>query len=210
MPNKSVRYLSLITLLVAAVSCSTSDSSLGTDPPEQRPEAQLTVVRSGPSAPQLVSATGSFYAKRGVDREIRLYYRPHAGRADSTEFLRFRVRRDALSRRPDGTPFAQNDSVLITIRVVDPARLLVEFQPSGLQFSNSEPADLKLSYKEAGGDIDGDGDSDATDRALERQLAIWFQESAGQPWTRLTSLVFEDTDEVEGKVAGFTTYLVAY
>jgi hypothetical protein len=211
MPNaKQRRDIALAAVITFAAACGVSDETVGLDPPEQRPETALTIVRAGPTAPALVTLTGSFYAKRGSDREIRMYYRPRPGRSDSTEFLRFRVRRDALSRRPDGTQFAVNDSVLITIRVVDPSRYWVEFQPSGLQFSTSEPAELKLSYKESGGDIDGDGDSDSNDRALEQQLAIWFQESPGQLWKRLTSLVFEDDDDVEGKVTSFTTYLVAY
>lgn len=210
MPNVfQRRYIALAAMAVVA-SCSLADDTVGVDPPEQRPEAELTFVRANAMAPPLVTVTTSFYAKRGSDREIRLYYRPRPGRTDSTEFLRFRVRRNTLSRRSDGTPFAANDSVLITIRVVDPTRFWVDFQPSGLQFNSSEPAELKLSYKESGGDIDGDGDSDSSDRALEQQLAIWFQESPGQPWSRLTSVLFVDDDHIEGKLTSFTSYLVAY
>ena len=47
--------------------------------------------------------------------------RPRAGRTDSTEYLRFRVRNRSLLRRPDGTSFGPNDSLLITLRVTDPA-----------------------------------------------------------------------------------------
>ena len=197
--------------LLPLVACSTSDDVVGVNEPQvQKPESELTFVRSSPGAPPIGTVTASFYAKRGSDREIRLYYRPRPGRTDSTEFLRFRVRRDALSRKPDGTAFAVNDSILITIRVADPTKLIVEFQPSGLRFNASEPAELKLSFKEAGGDVDGDGDSDGSDRALERQLGIWFQEVAGQPWHSLTSTVFEDDDDIEAKVTSFTTYAVAY
>jgi hypothetical protein len=210
MPNVFQRRYLAVAALVVVASCSAADETIGVDPPEQRPESELTAVRASPTAPALVAVTTSFYAKRGSDREIRLYYRPRPGRTDSSEFLRFRVRRNSLSRRPDGTPFAVNDSVLITIRVADQSRLWVDFQPSGLQFSSSEPAELKLSYKESDGDIDGDGDSDSTDRALERQLAIWFQESPGELWNRLTSSIFEDDDDIEGKLTSFTTYLVAY
>ena len=39
----------------------------------------------------------------GDNREVRLYYRPRAGRNDSTEYLRFRVKNKSLLRRPDGT-----------------------------------------------------------------------------------------------------------
>ncbi len=199
-----------VAALLPLVACG-SDDGVGVNEPEvQKPESELTFVRSSPNAPPIGTLTASFYAKRGSDREIRLYYRPRPGRTDSTEFLRFRVRRDALSRKPDGTSFALNDSILITIRVADPSRLIVEFQPSGLRFNASEPAELKLSFREAGGDVDGDGDSDSTDRALERQLGIWFQEAAAQPWHSLTSTVFEDDDDIEAKVTGFTTYAVAY
>ena len=210
MPN--VRRNSImvgLTLLFSVAGCR-NDVVAASTPDVQKPESQLTFVRSSPTAPPLATVTASFYAKRGSDREIRLYYRPRPGRKDSTEFLRFRVRRDALSRRPDGTAFAVNDSILITIRVADPSKLIVEFQQSGLQFSTSEPAELKLSFKEADGDVDGDGDSDSTDLALKRQLGIWFQEAPGQLWHSLTSTVFENEDDIEAKVSGFTTYAVAY
>lgn len=210
MPNvRRILVAAGLATLSALTAC--SDDVVGVDEPgAQKPESQLNFLRSSPNAPPLGPVTISFYAKRGSDREIRMYYRPRPGRTDSTEFLRFRVRKDALNRRPDGTAFAVNDSILITVRVADVRRLIVEFQPSGLQFSASEPAELKLSFRESDGDVDGDGDSDSSDRALERQLGIWFQEITGQPWTRLTSTVLEDADDIEAKLTSFTSYAVAY
>jgi hypothetical protein len=58
---------------------------------------------------------------RGEDSKVFMYYAPRPGDDDSTEFLRFRVRDRSLFERPDGSPIAVGDSILITIVVVDPS-----------------------------------------------------------------------------------------
>lgn len=209
MPNALVRYR-CAALFALALGAACSSDTVGVDDPNEKTDAELKVVRSSATAPPLAMVTTSFYAKRGSEHEIKLYYRPRAGSVDSTEFLRFVVRPNSLLRRPDGTAFAVGDSILITIRVPDPRRFAVEFLPSGLLFNPNAQAELKMSFEEAEGDVDGDGDSDDSDRSLERQLSIWFQEASGQPWRRLSSVVVEDNDEIEAKLNGFTTYAVAY
>ena len=124
---------------------------------------------------------------------LRIFFagrRRRARRGD--EYLRLRVDDEALLAYPDGTPFAEGDSVLITVRVVDPARLLFEFEPAGLTFSPRRPAELKIRYDKADDDLDEDGDVDLEDDDLELTLAIWRQESDGDPFVRLGSCSIDD------------------
>ncbi|HET9010438.1 MAG TPA: hypothetical protein VFN38_01425 [Gemmatimonadaceae bacterium] len=175
-----------------------------------RPADAMHFLRPAVTAPPLANPSVAFYAVRGEDREAFIYYRPAAGSADSSYFVRFKVPGASLERRPDGSLIPPGDSVLITINVSDPSRLIVDFQPSGLRFSASTPAELKLDFGEASHDIDGDGDEDAEDVARETQLSIWKQEAPGLPWVRLTSVVDFSAEEVEAKVIGFTGYAIAY
>lgn len=183
----------------------------GTGPGDDvKSDAELNVVRTSPSAPPLVATTASFYALKGENREVRLYYRPAFGSLDSTEFLRFKVPDESLDRRPDGSAIAVGDSVLITVTVLDASKLIVDFQPAGLRFSAAKPAELKLGFGEADDDLDDDGDIDNDDVAAESRLAIWRRETIAEPWVRLSSVLSVSTDEVEAAITGFTNYAIAY
>lgn len=181
-----------------------------TSPDVARPSEELNFLRPSWNAPEIADTVVSFWAKRGEDREARMRYAPRAGSSEMEEFLRLSVPAAALERRPDGSAFAVGDSVLITVRVVDPVRMVFEFQPSGLRFSAESPARLRIEYGEADDDIDGDGDIDDRDQSLETQLAIWRQEAPGQLWHKVASVVFEDLEEVEGDIFGFSGYALAY
>jgi len=167
-------------------------------------------VRLDPTAPPLVTQRDSFYAKVGEDRELRMYFRPRPLENDSTEFLRFRVDAGALSRRPDGSSFAVNDSILITITMIDLSRLILDFQPSGLRFNPQRPAQLKIRYENADHDFDEDGDEDDGDLRLEGTFNIWRRENATQPWFPLGSIRHLEIDEVEADILGFTNHALAY
>ncbi len=208
------RYMQAFSIAVAAATLGAlagcnADNATAADSESRAAEA-LHFLRPAVDAPPLANPLVSFYAKRGEDRETFIYYRPRPGRTDSTEFMRFKVPGAALERRPDGTPMLPGDSLLITIRVMDPARLTLDFQPAGLLFAASAPADLKLRFSEASHDLDGNGVVDAADVAREGELSIWKQEAPGLPWFRLASTVEFSLEEVEAKVLGFTGYAIAY
>jgi hypothetical protein len=171
---------------------------------------ELTFLQLPPGAPPLVVETASFWAKTNDNRELRMYFRPRPGEADSSEFLRFRVDAGSLFRRPNGSAFAAVDSILITVTVVDLQRLIVDFQPSGLRFSSNRPARLKIEYENADHDFDDDGDVDVDDEALEERFSIWRQENAGAPWFELGTIRRDEIDEVEGEIFGFTNHALAY
>jgi hypothetical protein len=194
-----------VAALLATVALSCDDSTGPTT--DSRPASELTFLRPAPNAPQFADTTVQFYAKRGEDREIRIRY---AVAGDLEEFVRFRVRRETLQAYPDGRPIADGDSVLITLRIVDFARLIVEFEPTGLRFSQGRPAELKFKYNHTNPDLDGDGDVDADDARAETQLAIWRQEGPGQPWVRLSSSLELEIDEIDAELTGFSGYALAY
>lgn len=197
-------------LLAAAVAACDSTDGPTTPDPDVRPTEQLRFLRPAADAPPLVSNEVRFWAKRGQDREVFMYYRPRPGRTDSTEFVRFKVPGSSLERRPDGTLFQQGDSVLITLKIADPSRLILDFQPSGLRFAASAPARLKISFADANDDYDGDGDVDSNDSQSKQQFAIWRQEAPGLPWYKMTSRLELSTEEIEADLVGFTGYAIAF
>ena len=183
----------------------------GTAPaPLSRSADQLHFVRPSPTAPSLPDTAVSFWAKRGEDRELRLYYNAPSGSGVGEEFLRFSVPAAALAQRPDGSAIAVGDSVLISVRVIDPSRLIIEFQPAGLKFTAASPARLRFDLGETDSDLNGDGVVNAADDSLETQLSFWRQEAPGQPWLKVVSAVFTDLNEAEADVFGFSGYALAY
>lgn len=210
MPNVRACGRSLPLVLVHLALLGTAACSEGPTAGAGRSADELHFLRPALDAPPLAATSVSFYAKRGEDREVAIYYRPRAGSGDSSQFLRFRVPASSLSRRPDGTTVAVGDSVLITITVRDPARFIVGFEPAGLRFSDASPARLQMEFAEANDDVNGDGVIDAHDADATSRLGIWRQEANGQPWYPTGSTVFVDLQELEANVLGFTNYAIAY
>lgn len=152
----------------------------------------------------------AFWAKKGVNKEVRMVYHARAGHTDSTTFLFFRVKENSLAYLPDGSPIATGDSVLITVTLVDPVALKLDFQPSGLRFSAHDSAEMKLSFKETLHDLNGDGVVDHLDSDILRSMAIWRRESLLDPWLSMPSVVLSGSYEVQAKIGGFTGYAAAY
>jgi hypothetical protein len=194
-----------------ALAAAVGVAACGNDPvqPETRPAADLNILRRSASAPPLVSNTASFWAVKGQDRELRMVYAQTGQSGSGAEFLRLRVNRVTLLSRPDGSLITDGDSVLITV-TADPVLMSVDFQPSGLRFSTTEPAELRIRWAEADDDINHDGKVDGTDAALKDKLAIWRHESANDPWDKLATILKLDVEEAEAKLTGFSGYAVAY
>jgi len=161
-------------------------------------------------APAIANPVVTFYAVAGQNRQAFMYYRSRPGRADSTVFIRFRVSNGSLLARPDGTPFADGDSVLITMTLIDPEKLIVRFAPSGLQFDPLDPADIKFNFLETDDDLDDDGVITAADSTFATMLAIWKRENANEPWYKQTSILSTELHEIEAEVTGFTEYIIAW
>lgn len=197
---------SLALILFAASLASCGDSTA----PAGKQTDELRFLRLAPDAPPLVTQTVSFMAKTSEDREVRMFFRPRPGESDSSEFLRFRVDAGTLSRRPDGSAFAANDSILITITMIGGTDLIFDFQPSGIRFNTLRPARLKIRYENADHDFDEDGDEDDVDLSLEGTFDIWRQETGTQPWFPLGTIRHLEIDEVEADIYGFTNHALAY
>jgi hypothetical protein len=168
-----------------------------------------TFLLTDPTSPPIANPVISFWAKRGVESQVFMYYAPRPGHVDSTVFLRFRVRKKSLAFYPNGQPLANGDSVRITITFSDPVNRIVDFQPSGLVFSAGNPADLKISYLEANDDYNRDGVVNTADTRLERSFQIWKLHPPN-PWQAQASIVTRSLHEVETSVLNFTSYAIAY
>ena len=165
------------------------------------------IVRFRPGAPPLVAAETSFYAVRVQTREGRLLFSSGSGR--KSEYLRLTIGAGSLRNRPDGSPIAPGDSILITIRSLSTERMVWELLPEGLTFSPRAPARLVAHYTEADHDFDGDGDRDLIDFLIERNLGIWRQ-PLGQLFAKLVAILNLDLDRVTADVPGFSRFAIAY
>jgi hypothetical protein len=193
--------------LAAAASCTDSTAP---DADTERAATDLRLLAAPHTAPPLATTQASFYAVKGRGTGVDIWYRPAAGRSDSSKYLEFRVGGNSLDRRPDGTVIANGDSVLITLTVTDPTHFIVDFQPSGLRFSDGDQPKLKISFAACGDDLNYDGKVDNTDASMLASLAMWRQEAPFQPWFKLTSSVSTSVKEVNAQLSGFTGYALMY
>lgn len=208
MTGCSFRVAARALLLAALVGC--NDSSLTEpEPGEERSEAQLRIVRLAANAPPLFNSVVSFWAYRGRNAKAELFFQQSDG-TRGEQYAELDLDDQSLLRYPDGSLFADGDSVLITMRAVDPSRILIEFEPSGLRFDPLEPAELQIRYSHADEDFDDDGDEDADDAEIEQILGIWRQELVGGPFIRLGTVRFEELKELEAKLLGFSRLAIAY
>jgi hypothetical protein len=148
--------------------------------------------------------------RRGRRQTAERYYHAAPGSRDSAVFFSLRLRERSLARRPDGRAFADGDSVLVTLTLVDPERMVVDCQPSGLRFSSGDPVRLKMSFLHTDDDMNPDGVVDGSDASAARRLTIWRKETAVTPWQSLASDVEIGTHEVEAEIGGFTGYVIAW
>src|SRR6058998_3655068 len=167
------------------------------------------ILRQSPTAPRLQAYRVAFWARRGTQTTVGVNYRPAPGKWFGDPFLRFRIPINGLVAGANGVPLARGDSVRITL-TIDSLSFLVDFQPSGVLFSTSSPAQLAIWYQDANPDLNGDGVVDATDQALEAQLAIWTQSNKMDPWKQLSS--GNDTTQklVTAALYHFSQYAVSW
>jgi hypothetical protein len=198
----------IATLLLALAACG-GDSPTGPTEGDERPEALLRILRLAESAPPLFNTEVSFWARRGEGAEVALYFQdPEGKRGD--KFVELDLEGESLHSYPDGRPFAEGDSVLITMRALDPAKLMVELQPAGLTFNPLKPAELEFRYHFADDDFNEDGRTDDEDDQIETILGIWRQEVPGEPFVRLGTVRIEELEELDAKLFGFSRLIIAY
>jgi len=196
-------------LLLALLAACSAGGLTEPSPGEERPESALSILRLALDAPPLLNPVVSSWAYRGRNTEAEIFFRkPDGSRGE--KFVKLDLADRSLLAYPDGRLFADGDSVLITMRVTDPQRILIELEPSGLRFDPAEPAQLEIRYSHADEDFDNDGDEDEDDAEIERVLGIWRQASLGAPFVRLGTVRIEDLKELEARLLGFSRLAIAY
>lgn len=156
------------------------------------------------TGPALDQSQVSVWAVRGQQRSVLINYLGTLGGAPQP-FLRLDVT-DPISAPGIGA-IAVGDSVLITV-TVDPASILVQLEPSGIQFG--QPAHLQLWYGGAGGDLNGDGVADGTDTDIEtRLLKLWCQAGPAEPWAAIPAVRSADKT-FAADLGHFSNYAVAF
>jgi hypothetical protein len=196
--------------LLLAVAC--SGDGMPTDPfgPAEQPASALNIVAAAPDAAPPEAASVSFYAYKDRSSEGRIRLADQPGRGRGNDYLRLTIPKEALLAHADGSPFATRDSVLITISIVDPQRILFQMEPAGLRFDPSVMPELRLRYDVAEDDLDRNGRHDAQDDSIEAHLGIWRQPDPASPFTRLESVVTRSNHEVRASLPGFSRYAIAY
>jgi hypothetical protein len=192
--SRGVSALVAALLVVSLVGCSDSNSS----EPVIKPEEELEFVPVRATAPPLETTDTSFWAVKGEERELGIRFQGQGGPGTGSKFLEFKVPDNSLLRYPNGTLFQEGDSVEIRV-TVDPGLYVVDFEPSGLRFNPSDPAELELDYGEAEDDY----------LVREGEFDAWRQEISNQPWELIESVQVEELDEVEILLLGFTRYALA-
>ncbi len=201
-----MRRLIIGLAVLVGAACSNNN---GPNTPPPVPMSQLHFIIQDTTARPLYSDTASFYAKVGDGRELHLYYQDAVG-GIGEEFLRFEVPGDGLLRKPDGNVFQAGDSILISVRVVDPKKFVFDFQPSGLQFNPDHPARLKLEYAHSNHDYDDDGAITAADTAIQGKLDLWRNTPPDTLWYKLGAVNFESYEELDANIFHFTVHAVAW
>lgn len=204
------KWVGLLVALGMAGCGGETESPTGATPVAAAFSSQPNFLTVDASAPPLTAASVSFWAVRGQTRQGEIRYQPRPGAGTGDRLVRLKLDKRSLVTRPDGTPIAPGDSLLITLTVVDAARMVVEFQPAGLVFAPNREAQLTFWYLEADHDFNRDGVIDSADALIESGFAIWGQETPADPWQPLVSILDSHENEVETEIPGFTRYAVAY
>jgi hypothetical protein len=208
-PMTTRQYLLILTALLAGCSNSTDQGAGTVKPPEE-----LSFLTLAPTAPTLCANSVTFEATKGVGVEAALKF-PEAGEpADCSggteDFVRLKLDGQSLLQLPNGTPLQDGDKVTITMTWVGGDSIMVHLEPTGLVFNPAKPAELKIEYEEASDDLDHSGSVTAADTTIEQEMGLWRQPTLADPFTRIGSVKFEDQNEIEAKLNGFSRYAIAY
>lgn len=145
----------------------------------------------------------SFWAVRGESRSVQINYTS----SDNAAHPFLTLTTTDPQYVPGVGDLAMGDSVLITV-FVDTAKIGVSLEPHGLRFG--EPAQLKIWYSGASGDLNGDGVVDSTDSAVEAQLlGLWYRSDETEPWVHLAANQSIEEKSFMYALPHFSMYAVA-
>jgi hypothetical protein len=214
----SLRH-SLIALALALFAAGCADTTGPLPAAIQPPLAQTAslssswtdvhILQQAPPAPRLETYQVSFWARHDRESTVAVNYLPAAGQSVGQPFLRFRIPKFGLKWGPDGRRLYGTDSVLITL-TIDTLRLSVDFQPSGVVFSDVFSAGLVVWYVNANPDLNGDGVVDSTDQMLEQQLALSEEPTKVSGWFKVATKNDTTQKYVATDVYHFSEYAVSW
>jgi len=146
----------------------------------------------------------SFWAVRGESRSVQINY---SSSIDTLAHPFLVLTTTDPQFVPGVGELAMGDSVLVTVRI-DTSKIGVSLEPHGLQFG--EPAQMKIWYGGAGGDLNGDGVADSSDTAIEAKLlGLWYRPDASKPWTHLSANQSLDEKSFTYALPHFSEYEIA-
>jgi hypothetical protein len=147
----------------------------------------------------------AFWAVRGQERSVQINYLGSTGDT-SFAFLQLTIADPVYV--PGRGDLALGDSVLITV-MIDPEKIKVSLEPTGLLFG--DPAQLRISYGGADGDLNADGVVDEHDADIETQLlGLWYREGEGSAWARIAASQSLSDKSFISALAHFSEYAVSW
>ena len=171
--------------------------------------AGIPTLRQSPTAPPLETYQVSFVVSRTHGSRVTVNYLPVDGQSVGDPFLRFSIPRRGLVAGAGGVPLGMNDSITVTL-TIDPVNFAVDFQPSGVVFSNRTPATLTLWYEHADPDCNGDGVVNSADHALQQELSFYYMLAGGTAWAKQATQNDPATPSVTTAIHHFSEYAVSW
>jgi hypothetical protein len=211
-PNKGqqmmyrTKKLFLPMLMLGVMACNDANAPVIEDAPESTSRVSLNHLRWA-AAPQFSATAGttfgevpladpewgalleggsdytvSFWAVNGNRRHLDIRYEHLDDSYVRDDGRFFKIEITDVVALADGTPVAVGDSVLITV-TVDTETLVVDLQPSGIQFGTEHPTKLEMYYGGADPDFNADAVVNGDDSYIETDLlGMWVHETTDNPW----------------------------
>lgn len=176
---------------------------------------EIHVLRQGPTATTFTALSVSAWIAKGRSQALEIEYTDPAGLADADptivlDYVRLDFPGEALLRRPDGSPIADGDSVLVTLSA-DPLTFRVALEPTGLEFDPEDPVRLRLRYQRAEPDLNEDGKVDAEDEVIRTNwLAVWLQDETSGAWTPIPAEHSLVSRKFDAPLEHFSNYAIAW
>lgn len=198
----------LVLLCVIAAACESATAPHYSDGSHTSTSTGSPVIAPiDPAYVPLLPGDTSFWAVKGQALDVVLRFRSTVPGQSGDRLVEFQLAAGSLLTRPDGTPIAAGDSVLISVHP-DSARMQFVFQPSGLAFDTAAPAVLRMWCNHAAADLNGDGVVNATDEQLWYEMTIWKREASSDPWSKQVTTRSADGYQLQAAVSGFSGFSV--